>query len=1168
MVDSVSDGTTLETGPPRAGSEDHIALIYETAEERIAAVTPIIKVGLEKGELCLYISNEENDQSIVEALEAEHIDVEKAVSAGGLILTHKGEVYFKTGRFDPEWTLRVIMNVADLARSYGFTAMRVMTDMSWTLENVPGVERWPEYEAKLNSVNPGICVRTICQYDRRAFPAESLLWALRTHPKVVSEGAVYKNDFFVPTERLLQGEHAAVELERIMASIRASSSSEAELHVRESELAELQDRLEQEVLSRQDAELALAQSVRRFDDLAERTSDWAWEVGEDGTYTYASPRVRDILGLPVEDVLGRTPMELVDPEDAERVAAVLLPAMSSLDPITALEKKARHRDGQPVYLEMSGAPVFERDGTFRGYRGIDRDITGRRAAKRAIDEGRQRVAEATAEVAAREERIRTLEAEIEQIRETVNERNLALFALRQKVGQKENERAWTAQERERLQLELSGRQEAMADALSVLEERKAEVTDLCALLERRSAELASAVASSEETKAGLAAQIEERDSHIGRLRNEVRALSSRERDALDREAAATGNVRAAQAADLSAKAAQAAELRSLLKEKEDELAATVALSGKRDSDLGMLRNEVRRLRSREQDLLADLAARRGEGEEVRARLENATAELAAARKELEPLKAAASGAQRELGERGEELSLARTQAQQANAELGGLRERLRAKEAELADAFTRYEGAKAQLATGRERAEDLERSAALLEHANTELLELLREKDSELGRVRNEVRTLRAREDERTAALTSRGLEASMLRQRLGAAEDEVARLTQALSAREGESAAGAALQARVSELEAALARRDEAAGDASGRLNALLGQTSVGIARVDLEGNLLEANGAFLRLVGHGADELVGRSYRECTHRDDLVASGEQYRRALAPDAGPVALRKRYVRKYGDIVWADLSLAAVRDAQGRPCCLMAMASDRTDQMIAEAALVESERKETDAPPLPSSVEAPELASRAVAIAHRLNNALTVITGSVSLAKEYVIPEGRMFGQLEQIERASAEVRELTSHLRAAAQGEGPTAAERPEPAPYRPAELVMGRGKVLLMDGDEGVLEATGGMLRHLGYTAEVARDEAEAAALLRAANDGQPFQALLVDVGSPAARAAVPRLAREVPGLRVVASTGDTADPALADPAAHGFAASLPRPYDTAALSKVLGEVLSRPQ
>ena len=239
MVDQTAEEPLVDVGPERNPVEDHIALIYEQDEERLTTITPLIKVGLEKGELCLYVSNEEDDQAIVEALKAENIDVDKAVSNGSLILTSKKEMYFKLGRFDPEWTIRVINNIADLARSYGFTAMRVMSDMAWTQDNVSGVERWPEYEAKMNTLNPGISLRIICQYDRRLFAADALMAAVQTHPRIAAQGEISRNSFFIPSERLLKGDYAEAELERVMSRRHSPRMYQVLNSVRASALAAL-----------------------------------------------------------------------------------------------------------------------------------------------------------------------------------------------------------------------------------------------------------------------------------------------------------------------------------------------------------------------------------------------------------------------------------------------------------------------------------------------------------------------------------------------------------------------------------------------------------------------------------------------------------------------------------------------------------------------------------------------------------------------------------------------------------------------------------------------------------------------------------------------------------------------------------------------------------------
>src|ERR1700704_2011279 len=58
-------------------------------------------------------------------------------------------------------------------------------------------------------------------------------------------------------------------------------------------------------------ELALQKCEQRFRDLVETTRDWVWEIDEQGAFTYCSPRLFDILGYEPEEVLGKTPFDLM-----------------------------------------------------------------------------------------------------------------------------------------------------------------------------------------------------------------------------------------------------------------------------------------------------------------------------------------------------------------------------------------------------------------------------------------------------------------------------------------------------------------------------------------------------------------------------------------------------------------------------------------------------------------------------------------------------------------------------------------------------------------------------------------------------------------------------------------------------------------------------------------
>jgi len=126
------------------------------------------------------------------------------------------------------------------------------------------------------------------------------------------------------------------------------------------------------------AETELEESRRRYRNLVENTQDWIWEIDAQGRYVYASPRVEQLLGYAPQELLGKTPFDLMPDAEAERVAGEFAAIAASRQPFNALVNSNRHRDGHEVVLETSGTPVFDEQGEFLGYRGVDRDITERR----------------------------------------------------------------------------------------------------------------------------------------------------------------------------------------------------------------------------------------------------------------------------------------------------------------------------------------------------------------------------------------------------------------------------------------------------------------------------------------------------------------------------------------------------------------------------------------------------------------------------------------------------------------------------------------------------------------------------------------------------------------------------------------------------------------------
>jgi len=142
-------------------------------------------------------------------------------------------------------------------------------------------------------------------------------------------------------------------------------------------LREQLSRSEETIAAHKQTEAALHEQVRRFSELLGLSLDWTWEVDATATYTYVSPNVRDFFGYEPEEMLGKTPFDFMPPHEAERVGALFGPIAAAQQPFKALKNVNLRKDGSTLVLETSGLPIVDQQGNFRGYRGIDRDITTR-----------------------------------------------------------------------------------------------------------------------------------------------------------------------------------------------------------------------------------------------------------------------------------------------------------------------------------------------------------------------------------------------------------------------------------------------------------------------------------------------------------------------------------------------------------------------------------------------------------------------------------------------------------------------------------------------------------------------------------------------------------------------------------------------------------------------
>jgi PAS domain S-box-containing protein len=118
----------------------------------------------------------------------------------------------------------------------------------------------------------------------------------------------------------------------------------------------------------------------------------------------------------------------------------------------------------------------------------------------------------------------------------------------------------------------------------------------------------------------------------------------------------------------------------------------------------------------------------------------------------------------------------------------------------------------------------------------------------------------------------------------------------------------------------------------------ALVNQTAVGMARTNLKGRLIFVNRKFCEMLGYEEAELVGKSIIDITHSADVRESAALFRRMVAKGL-PYRLDKRYLRKDGSVLWANVSASPMRDAAGNPQSAVAVILDIGERKQAEAVL-------------------------------------------------------------------------------------------------------------------------------------------------------------------------------------------------------------------------------------
>jgi PAS domain S-box-containing protein len=343
--------TALEQLAPHA----HLCSIYESAEEHFAVAMPFIRIGLDRGEKCIYIADDGTEAVVREAMSAAGIDVEPAIATGRLVLETKDATYLKGGSFKPEWMFTFWAEAAAEAIGRGFSALRVTGETEWLLRGASGLERWMEYESRVTHLLAEHNCLALCQYNRRLCPPELVLDVIRTHPTVIHRGVVCRNLYHVPPDEFLGADQSAREVERLLTNIRERETIEYTLRQQRDELRESETRFRQ-----------IAENIREV--------FWVRDLGRD-RIIFVSPIYEELFGRSCASLYAnsRAFLKAVHPDDRAHVEACMVRQRAGMP--TDERYRVIRPDGSMRWIRSRAFPVHDQTGSLTRVVGVAEDIT-------------------------------------------------------------------------------------------------------------------------------------------------------------------------------------------------------------------------------------------------------------------------------------------------------------------------------------------------------------------------------------------------------------------------------------------------------------------------------------------------------------------------------------------------------------------------------------------------------------------------------------------------------------------------------------------------------------------------------------------------------------------------------------------------------------------------
>ncbi|MCF6525369.1 EAL domain-containing protein [Streptomyces sp. JJ36] len=132
----------------------------------------------------------------------------------------------------------------------------------------------------------------------------------------------------------------------------------------------------------------------------------------------------------------------------------------------------------------------------------------------------------------------------------------------------------------------------------------------------------------------------------------------------------------------------------------------------------------------------------------------------------------------------------------------------------------------------------------------------------------------------------------------------------------------------------AAQAAVEEALHTSETRFRAVFRDATIGIGIADMDGRIRDVNGALARMFGRSEEELRRRNVNEWVHPSDAPDVWRMHRELVRGERDHFRVEKPYHRPDGTVLWTNLTVSLLRDAEGEPRYQLALMEDITERRL------------------------------------------------------------------------------------------------------------------------------------------------------------------------------------------------------------------------------------------